>query len=199
MYKIKIYCYMVNQSVILRSEIFSRISLIENNNRRWLELFRLKSSSCSNPKSQWQVVKVVDTYGCVLRNVLSHSSDMGFDDMVAIQERHLTASLHPDLVFGVFCHQIQTRHTQSELTRLRELPNIDARTKQLLFGYICTQCNKLTVDVEDLIFDETEDGLLDGVLDEVLHRVTDVFVQLGKKHLGLLVCQWAHLNVDCYN
>ncbi len=82
---------------------------------------------------------------------------------------------------------------KSNFTSFGEFPDVDSCTQKLLFGYIGTQCNKLTIDVEDFAFNETEDGLLDWVFDEVFERVTDVLVKFGEQNLCLIVSQGAHL------
>jgi len=59
----------------------------------------------------------------------------------------------------------------------------------------------LAVDVEDLVLDQAEHGLLNRVLDEVFNGVADILVQFGEKDLCLFVSQGAHLFdfVDYYN
>ena len=164
------------ESIVLCSEIFSGIGLIENNNSSWLEIFCLKSTSGGNSESKRKIVKIVNTDRGILWNIFSHSGDMSFDDMVSIKERHLSSGFDPNFMFGILGHKIKTSDTESELASFSELSNIDTSTKKLLFWYVGTKCNKLTVDVENFIFDKTEDGLLDRVFDKIFHSFTDVFV-----------------------
>ena len=166
--------------------------MIENNNGSWLEIFGLKGSSGGNSESKRKVIKVVDTNRSILRDIFCHSCNMCFDNMVSIKEGHLSSSFDPDFVFRIFGHKIKTGYTESELSGFGKFTNIDTSAEELLFRYVGTKSNKLTIDVEDFISNETEDGLLNRVFDQIFHSVTDVFVQFGEKHLSLLVSQWPH-------
>lgn len=167
--------------------------MIENNNSSWLKLFGLKSSSGGNSESKRKVIKIVDANRCILGNIFSHSGNMCFDNVISIKERHLSSSFDPDFMFGVFGHEIKTGYAESELASFGELSNVDAGTKKLLFWNVGTEGNKLTINIEDFIFDKTEDRLLDRVFDEIFHSVTNVFVQFGEKNLSLFVSQWSHV------
>ena len=164
------------ESIVLCSEIFSSISLIENNNGSWLEIFGLKSSSGGNSESKRKIIKVVDTNWGILRDIFGHSGNMCFDNMVTIKEWHLSSSFDPDFMLGVLGHKIKTGYTESELSGFGEFTNIDTSAEKLLFGYVGTEGNKLTIDVEDFISNETEDGLLNWVFDQIFHSFADVFV-----------------------
>ena len=112
--------------------------------------------------------------------------------MITIQEGHFTSSLDPNFMFRVLGHEVETRDTQSTLSSFGELADVNSCTEELLFGDVGAKSDKLTVDVEDLVLNETEDRLLDGVLDEVFKSVTNVLVEFGEEDFGLFVSQWAH-------
>ena len=95
-------------------------------------------------------------------------------------------------MFGIFGHKIKTGYTEPELSSFSEFTNIDTSAEKLLFGYVGAKRNKLTIDVEDFISNETENGLLNWVFDQIFHSVTNVFIQFGEKHFSLLVSQWPH-------
>jgi hypothetical protein len=81
---IKTFILLISRSIILCSEIFSSICLIENNYSCWFKIFSLKCSSCCDTKSKWKIIKVIDTDRCILRYILSHSCNMSFDNVITI-------------------------------------------------------------------------------------------------------------------
>lgn len=79
-------------------------------------------------------------------------------------------------MLGILGHKIKAGYTESELSGFGEFTNVDTSAKKLLFWYVGTEGNKLTIDVEDFISNETEDGLLNWVFDQIFHSFADVFV-----------------------
>ena len=66
----------------------------------------------------------------MLRAVFAPSTDMGFDNVATIEERHLPIGLHPHLVPSMRSYDIQCRNVQSEFAGLCE-PN----DPKLVFSY----------------------------------------------------------------
>lgn len=81
----------------------------------------MKSSSGCYSESQGQVAEVKDADGGVLRDVLSHSGDMGLDDMISIEIGHFSSCLDPNLVLAILGQIVEAGNIQSKLSTLGKL------------------------------------------------------------------------------
>jgi len=143
-------------SIIFSSQVFASIRLIEYHHCSWLQLLRLHRSSCCHSKSQGQIIEVKNADRGILRNIFGHSGDVGLDDVVSIEVRHLSVTFDPNLMLAIFGQVVQTGDIQSEFTALREFADQQPRGEQFFFGDIGRHVGDESIDVVYPNFDEPE-------------------------------------------
>lgn len=134
------------------------------------------------------VVHGVHNNSGMLWNILAHAADMGLEDMVAIQVRHLTVLLDPDLELGVLGQNVERRDVQTELAGLGELANTGSERHEAVPGHTGSiLCNVLTHIVNSVLL-YPEAVWLVGSVDEVGNVAANVVCQLLKNDFGLFFC-----------
>lgn len=166
--------------------------MIENYNCCGLEFLGLEGASRCYAESKRKVVEVEDTDRGILWYVFCHSCDVRFDDVVSIKIGHLSSAFHPDFVLAIFSQIVKAGDIESEFTAFGKFSDVQTCGDHFFFrdvrGHICNT----GIDIENSVFNETEDGLLLCVLDEVLESISDIFVEFGEEDFGFLVGEWSH-------
>ena len=139
------------QSIIFCSKILSCICLIEYYNCCWLKLFCLHGSSGCNTKAQRQVVEIKDADWSILGNILSHSGDVGFDNVVSIEIRHFSIALHPNFMLAIFSQIVKASDIQSKFTSFGKFTHQQACGEQLLLWDIRCHVGNHAIDEVDSV------------------------------------------------
>ena len=89
------------------SEVFANIRLMKRDNVSRLQLSRVDSRSSCHAKAQRCVIHCIYHHSLMLRSVFADSTNVGLENMVAVQVRHLTIRLHPDSILCVFRDNVE--------------------------------------------------------------------------------------------
>ena len=155
-------------SVILCTEVFPCICLVEDHHCGWLELLCLKSSSGCHSETQGKVVEVEDADWGVLRDVFSHPCYVGFYHVISIEVGHLSSWFHPNFVFAILGQIVQTADMKSEFAALGEFSDEKPSCEKFLSGDIGAHAGDGGIDIKDPVFDESEDRLRLPPINEIL-------------------------------
>lgn len=127
----------------------------------------------------------------MLGDIVAHLADMGLENVVSIEEGHLSVGLDPDLVSSMCGKQGKGSDMKSELAGLGELAQTGAHRVQLCSRHTGGIFGNLLLHVVDSVLLESEDvGVF--VVDEVRDVSADVVGELLKHGFRFFFGQRSH-------
>jgi len=124
----------------------------------------------------------------MLGRVLAHPPHVCLDDMVAVEVRHLSVALYPDLELRVRGDVIERGDVQLELACLLcEFPQTGADREQLVTRDGRGEFGNRLADVVDALALEPEYVRVVGTVDQVCNVAAHIRRKLLEEPLGLLV------------
>ena len=126
----------VASDVILTSEILANICLINYNNLSWIQVSALLSRLHAHSKADRDVRNRENHNTSVFRSVLSDSSQMTLEHMVAVKECLFTVWFDPDLVFGVLGQVVQASDVELKFLCFREFAKACASAEKFVLTHM---------------------------------------------------------------
>lgn len=158
-------CHLGKESVLL-SQVLANISLSVSHNTSGVQSSHLQRRLCADAESKRRIVHGEDNNTGVLGDVVTHSADVGLENMVSVKEGHLTVGLDPDLVSSMCGKQGKRGDVKSELSSLGELAETGAERVELSSRHTSGILGNLFLDVVHSVLLQSEDmGVF--VVDEV--------------------------------
>lgn len=113
------------------TEVFADIGLVEDDDGGWIDFARVDSAACGDAESEWVVGHAENDDACMFRCVVGDTAKMGFDNVVAVQERQLAIGLDPHLVFRILRQVVKRSDMQTKLARLAKLAKTGAQGHEI--------------------------------------------------------------------
>lgn len=116
-----------SKEVVFVAQELAAVCLSEHGDTGRVEASSFGGAATRDAESEGSIVHVVHNNALVLGAVVRPAANVRLDDVAAVQERHFTVALDPDLPAGVLGEDGQRGNVQSELATLGELAYRESR------------------------------------------------------------------------
>lgn len=171
---------------VLITEVLTHITLSKSDNGSGLRSPRLNRRLGSDTKTKGMIIHGVNNNTGMLWHIFAHATHMGLENVVTIQEGHLTILLDPDLKLGVLCQQLKGGDVQTELAGLGEFADTGTKGHEVVTGNANSiACNVLAHIVNTVLLN-AEAVRFVSTVDEVGNVAANVVGKLLKNNLGFV-------------
>lgn len=143
-------------NIIFTSEIFTNISLINNNYLCGIQISTLDSRFHAHAESKRNICYTEDNNTNIGWCVFGDTCKMALKHVVTIKIGLLTIGLHPHFVAAILGQIIQAGDTKSELARFTKFTENDASREQLVAANMSSHLEHILVDVVHAVTMQTE-------------------------------------------
>lgn len=177
---------------VLVSQILAHVGLMEDNDAGGVELASVDGGACRDAKAQGHVAHAQHDDAGVLGRVVCDATQVGFDDMVAVQKGQLAIGLDPDFEARILCEVVECRDVQPELARLAELAKACTQRHEVRACHRHGLPHGELRHVVDAVAVQAKHMGFVGAIDEVDDVVANIVRQLGEERFGLFFGERTH-------